>query len=125
MERDATEVLSYLIEIEKVAEEILADRASMIDFGRRRHKTREAIRAMKAADIPEKSWFCFNNMFIKMPTSTAKENLQKDYDNLSSKVTDLENGLKPKVAKLRDLELKDELKGFNLKPLSNEDIFIN
>ena len=44
-----------------------------------------------------------------------------DYDRLDEEITDIRNKLKPKVNKLRDLEEKDELKGFNLVPLSADE----
>ena len=47
--------------------------------------------------------------------------LCSDYDRLDEEITDIRNKLKPKVNKLRDLEEKDELKGFNLVPLSADE----
>ena len=44
-----------------------------------------------------------------------------DYDRLDEEITDIRNKLKPKVNKLRDLEEKEELKGFDLVPLSADE----
>ena len=44
-----------------------------------------------------------------------------DYERLDEEITDIRNKLKPKVNKLRDLEEKEELKGFDLVPLSADE----
>ena len=45
MDKDDTgKVLDNIIEIEKKAEEILAERQNIVDLDRRRQKTREALR---------------------------------------------------------------------------------
>ena len=45
-----------------------------------------------------------------------------DFDQLDHEINSLQKNLKPKVNHLRDLEHKDELKGFNLQPLSREEL---
>jgi hypothetical protein len=44
-----------------------------------------------------------------------------DFDHLDAEIANLREQLKPKVNKLRDLEQKDELRGFNLNPLSPQE----
>lgn len=43
-------------------------------------------------------------------------------DTLSKEIDDLNNGLKNKVNKLQDLEGKTKLQGFDLKPLSRDEL---
>ena len=74
--------------------------------------------------------YCFSFIFFtgpSMPTDTAFS-LQvfylsplTDYDELDSEINKVRSELKPKVNKLRDLENKEDLKGFNLTPLSQEE----
>jgi hypothetical protein len=45
-----------------------------------------------------------------------------DFDELDNQISDVRRQLKPKVSKLRDMEKRDDIKGFNLNPLSKEEI---
>ena len=45
-----------------------------------------------------------------------------DFDKLNTEISEVQINLKPKVAKLRDIEEKDELKGFDLQPLSKTEL---
>jgi len=45
-----------------------------------------------------------------------------DFNQLESEISTLRKNLKPKVNRLRDLEMKDEIKGFTLTPLSREEL---
>ena len=45
-----------------------------------------------------------------------------DFKNLDAKISETRNELKQKVNKLRDLEHKEELRGFDLNPLSKEEM---
>ena len=41
-----------------------------------------------------------------------------DYDELDLEINEIRTGLKKKMNSLRDMQEKDELKGFDLKPFS-------
>lgn len=45
-----------------------------------------------------------------------------DFDELDKEIVEVRQHLKPKVNKLRDLEDKDAAKGFQLNPLSREEM---
>lgn len=45
-----------------------------------------------------------------------------DFSYLDAEIASLRKQLKPKVDKLRDLEHKNELRGFNLNPLSPQEL---
>ena len=45
-----------------------------------------------------------------------------DFDELDNQISDVRRQLKPKVSKLRDMEKREDIKGFNLNPLSKEEI---
>ncbi|CAL1530176.1 unnamed protein product [Lymnaea stagnalis] len=112
------QLLDYIIQIEGVAEEILADRREIIDLDRQRNKTREAIRALQKDKSADKTWLCAGKMFLKIEKTKAINMLSKDFDELEKEINNVRSALKPKVSKLRDLEKKEDLKGFNLSPLS-------
>ena len=44
-----------------------------------------------------------------------------DFDELEDEINKVRKGLKPKLSKLRDVEHKEDLKGFNLTPLSRDE----
>ena len=57
-----------------------------------------------------------------MATKTVGKVIKQDLDELDSDIGKLRVGLKSKVDKLRDVEHKDELKGFHLNPLSKDEL---
>uniref|UniRef100_A0A8B9LI44 p53 and DNA damage-regulated protein 1 n=1 Tax=Astyanax mexicanus TaxID=7994 RepID=A0A8B9LI44_ASTMX len=65
---------------------------------------------------------CFGNMFIKFPKENAQAMMQKDQEQLDQEITDLRKRLKAKVNHLNDLQGKPELRGYNLSPLSNDEL---
>ena len=122
MERDTLEVVSYLEQVECAAEDILSDRQQIVELDQRRQDTRMAARIVKVnKNKDKKQWVSFGNMFIKLPTSYTSELLDRDYKNLGEEISEIRDGLKDKVEKLRDLEGKPALKGFHLKPLTRDE----
>ncbi|VDI84307.1 Hypothetical predicted protein [Mytilus galloprovincialis] len=47
---------------------------------------------------------------------------ENHFEELDNQINDLRRELKPKVSKLRDMEKKEDIKGFNLNPLSKEEM---
>lgn len=118
---EASQLLRHLTDIEVVAEDILAKRREVIDLDRQKNKTREAIRALQKDKHGEKTWLCAGKMFLKVEKSKAIKSLDEDYRELDKEINNVRSELKPKVNKLRDLEKKEELKGFSLNPLTKEE----
>ncbi|XP_005109237.1 p53 and DNA damage-regulated protein 1 [Aplysia californica] len=118
---EASDLLKYLTEIEMVAEDVLSSRREIIDLDRQRNKTREAVRALQKDKHRDKTWLCAGNMFLKVEKSKAISTLTKDYDELDAEINKVRSGLRPKVNKLRDLEKKEDLKGFDLDPLTPDE----
>lgn len=119
---DSSRMMQHLVEMESAAEDILADKQQLINLDRKRQKTREAVRVLSKDKKSAKQWVCFGNMFLKLPTEKTKKLLEKDFDQLDSDISDIRKNLKPKVNKLRDIEHKDSIKGFNLHPLTKEEM---
>merc|ERR1712168_45431 len=125
MSYDSERVAEYLCRVETLAEDILADKHSMTELDRRRNKNREAMRqlmneqkeAKGKKQKPTKTFVCLGDIFLKLPTAEVLPILKDDQQNLDEEISKLSDGLKPKMQKLRQLEKKPKLKGFDLKPL--------
>ncbi|XP_071784800.1 p53 and DNA damage-regulated protein 1-like [Asterias amurensis] len=127
MEKDMDLVVRHLGELEALAEEVLSDKQQIVDLDRTRNGNREAIRSLMNKEqqnksSQSKSWVCFGEMFVKLPGESAKAILKQDQVKLNSEIDRLRKDLKPKVAKLRDMEGRKEAKGFDLTALSKDEL---
>ncbi|AWP03467.1 putative p53 and DNA damage-regulated protein 1 [Scophthalmus maximus] len=96
MDAESQRVLEYLTEVEEGAEDVLATKQQIVDLDTKRNQNREALNALKTEmSDSEKVKVCFGNMFIKFPKSKTREMIQKGHP---------------------------ELRGYNLSPLSTEEI---
>ena len=106
--------LKTVTEIEELAEEILVDRAQIVDYDKKRNSNREAQRAIKK-NPQNKHWFCMGNNFIKLTHGHCQDILNEDQEFMDNEIKRLHDGLKPKVTKLHELEGRPDVKGFDLK----------
>ncbi|XP_064489682.1 p53 and DNA damage-regulated protein 1-like isoform X3 [Ornithodoros turicata] len=119
----AQQVKQLLADIEAVAEEILADKEQVIDLDKKRQKNREALRALqKMEDVKGRPWICIGNMFMKMPNDHTKELLEKEQATLETEIQNLRKKMKRNVQQLREMEGKPEARGFDLQPLSKDEM---
>jgi len=122
----ASQVLQRFSELEELAQEIMEDKHQIIELDKKRNTNREALRALKTKDTTgvktSKSWVCFGNMFLKLPSSNVQTMLQQDQKNLDEEISRLRKDLKPKVSKLHELEGLPEVKGFDLTALTQDDL---
>lgn len=122
-----TDIMSLLVEIERMAEEIISKKQEIIDLDRKRNSNREAIRSLekeakshfKGED--SKSWLAMGNSFFRLPNRNAVNMLKKDQQELDISVNKLRSDLKIDVNNLREKEGKEELKGYGLNALSKEE----
>ncbi|XP_067097077.1 p53 and DNA damage-regulated protein 1 [Osmerus mordax] len=123
METESQRALEYLTEIEEAAEDVLANKQQIVDLDKKRNGNREALNALRNPNSSnEKVKVCFGNMFIKFPKAKTTEMILKDQDQLDKEINDLRKVLKAKVNRLNELQGKPELRGYNLSPLSNDEI---
>ena len=100
----------------------------IVDLDRKRHRNREAIRAIDKAckshwaGDDSKTWLAMGNSFFRLPNKGAVEMLRTDQTNLDISVNKLRSELKDKVNRLRELEGREGLKGFGLKALSKDEL---
>ncbi|XP_038553711.1 p53 and DNA damage-regulated protein 1 [Micropterus salmoides] len=123
MDAVSQRVLDYLTEVEEAAEDVLATKQQIVDLDTKRNRNREALNALKH-EVPdsEKVKVCFGNMFIKLPKLKTREMIQKDQEQLDKEINDLRKGLKAKVNRLNEMQGKPELRGYNLSPLSTDEV---
>ncbi|XP_068450775.1 p53 and DNA damage-regulated protein 1 [Clinocottus analis] len=116
-------VLKYLTEVEEAAEDVLTTRRQIVDLDMKRNGNREALNALKnEMSGSEKVKVCLGNMFIKFPKSKTREMIQKDQEQLDKEINELRTALKTKVNHLNEMQGKPELRGYNLSPLSTEEV---
>ncbi|XP_054639998.1 p53 and DNA damage-regulated protein 1 isoform X2 [Dunckerocampus dactyliophorus] len=122
MDADSQHVVKYLSEVEEAAEDVLSTKQQIVDLDVKRNRNREALNALKDEMCSEKVKLCFGNMFIKFPKPKAREVIQKDQEQLDMEINDLRKGLKAKVNHLNELQGRPELRGYNLLPLSTDEV---
>ncbi|XP_014674286.1 PREDICTED: p53 and DNA damage-regulated protein 1-like [Priapulus caudatus] len=128
MEKNMSEVLRHLVEVEEAADDILTDKMQLVNLDRKKNKNREAIRSLKTVPSTststkeQKAWVCFGNMFLKIPLTKAKQVLEEDQEQLDREIDSLRANLKAKVNRLNELEGKEELKGFSLAALDRNEM---
>ncbi|EDO37037.1 predicted protein [Nematostella vectensis] len=111
-----------LVELEERANEILTDRQQIVELDRKRNSNREALSALNKKSTGDKSWVCFGNMFMKLPDSKTKDMIIQDQRIVEQELQTLRTNLKEKVAELHKLEGLQEVKGFNLKPVTEDEL---
>ena len=121
-----SDLLTALAEIELAAEEVLASKQEIIDLDRKRNSNREAIRALEKEakshyGEESKSWLAMGNSFFRLPNRSAVDMLKTNQKKLDISVNRLRSDLKDKVNSLRDNKGKEELKGFGLVALSQDE----
>ncbi|XP_032369901.1 p53 and DNA damage-regulated protein 1 isoform X2 [Etheostoma spectabile] len=98
MDAVSQRVLENLTEVEEAAEDVLTSKQQIVDLDTRRNRNREALNALK------------------------NEISDSDQEQLDQEINELRKGLKAKVNLLNEMQGKPELRGYNLSPLSNDEI---
>ncbi|KAM8797962.1 p53 and DNA damage-regulated protein 1 [Eudromia elegans] len=123
MARDPSFVLRYLAEVEELAEDVLATRQQIVDLDVKRNRNREALRALRKDPEPRgAATVCFGTLFIELPKAQTQEMVQKDQELLDEEINNLRRELRLKVNRLFEAQGKAELKGFNLSPMTPEEM---
>ncbi|EOB07572.1 p53 and DNA damage-regulated protein 1, partial [Anas platyrhynchos] len=83
------------------------------DLDVKRNRNREALRALHKDPEPEgKAMVCFGNMFVELPKARTKEMMQKG----------TETPIRMEMSRATLPCCKAELKGFNLNPMTAEEM---
>ena len=110
--KDAASVVDRLTQVERLGEEVMTERQQMVELDRRRNSNREALGAIRraekaqgaAAAAEEKRWMCLGEVFVRQPTSRAKEMLQADQQRIEEEMRELRAKIKRKSSKLCELD---------------------
>lgn len=121
------EITKLLTRIELTADDIIDTRQQVINLDAKRHKTREALRSLqeqhtKNPNLTKKNYVCVGDMFIRLNYNSTRNLFRDDQYHIDQGIEKLRDELAEKVGKLRELEGKQELSGFNLKPLKKDEI---
>uniref|UniRef100_F6WLL9 p53 and DNA damage-regulated protein 1 n=2 Tax=Ornithorhynchus anatinus TaxID=9258 RepID=F6WLL9_ORNAN len=120
---DTERLLRYLGQVEELAEDVLADKRQVINLHVKQNQNREALRALqKDPGPPEEVMVCLGNMFVHLPRERTKEMIEKDQAHLEEEIEKLRDQMRVKVNNLLEVQGKPEVKGFNLRPLSPEEM---
>ncbi|XP_068172491.1 p53 and DNA damage-regulated protein 1 [Antennarius striatus] len=123
MDPESQRILDYLTEVEEAAEDVLTTKQQIVDLDTKRNRNREAVNALRdEMSHSEKVMVCFGNMFIKLPKAKTSGMIQKDQEQIDKEINDLRKELKAKVNRLNEIQGKPELRGYNLSPLSTEEL---
>ncbi|XP_069740907.1 p53 and DNA damage-regulated protein 1 isoform X1 [Narcine bancroftii] len=123
MAQESERVMDYLTEVELLAENVIVDKQQIINLDGKRNRNREALRALQnSSNQSGNVMVCFGNLFIKFPKSRTRDMIQKDQEQLDEEICNLCNQLKVKVNRLNEAQGKPEIRGFNLTPLTYEEM---
>lgn len=118
--QDQEKVLKYLVSVEKLAEEILADKREIMMLDKRRNQNREALRDMTKSS-QHKCWVTVGSVLIKHNAEATKYLLEADQKQLNIDINKLRSDLKVKVNNLRDMEMQPPVPGLMLVPMSQKE----
>ncbi|XP_035782102.1 p53 and DNA damage-regulated protein 1-like [Anopheles albimanus] len=123
---DQQKLMEILVETERVADRILANKQEVVQLDKRRQDTREALRYIEhhfpEGKQPQRLWITIGSMLVKQNRQEAVELLRKDQRTTEEDIERLRAEQKVLVARQRDLEHERPLRGFDLKPLSKAEI---
>lgn len=118
------QLTKLLTQIELTADDVIDTKQQIVDLDAKRHKNREALNCLRDLKPQQKNknWVCVGDMFIRLNQNDTRNIIFDDQYHMEQGVEDLRDQLSDKVNKLRELEGKPEITGFNLKPLKKEEI---
>lgn len=121
--QDAAELVARMTKAEKLGEEVLTERAQMVELDRRRNANREALAALRKADREAgaaqgissgsggstradgmKHWVCLGDTFLRQPHQSARQMLEEDQRRIESELETLRSSVKRKSSALCELD---------------------
>lgn len=112
--------LTYLVAVEKLADEILSDKQEIILLDKRRNQNREALRDLTKAQ-QKQCWVTVGSVLVKHNLESTKLLLEADQKQINIDINTLRSNLKVKLNNLRDLEMQPPVPGLMLVPMSNKE----
>jgi hypothetical protein len=111
---DAAELVARMTKAERLGEEVLTERAQMVELDRRRNANREALGALRKADTggtgqknagsSMKHWVCLGDVFMRQPHASARQMLEDDQKRIETELEALRLSVKRKSSALCELD---------------------
>ncbi|KAI8339871.1 hypothetical protein BC941DRAFT_418794 [Chlamydoabsidia padenii] len=109
---------------EHLAEDIIINKQTLIDFDRKRNSNRESLTQLKKNLKDEKKvWVNFGDMFIRLPTKDAQGVIEQDQKTLTDKIDQTRKLVKDNMMELERLEGKKTMQGFDLEGMTAKDLY--
>ncbi|SAM09324.1 hypothetical protein [Absidia glauca] len=106
---------------EHLAEEVIVNKQTLIDYDRKRNSNRESLNQLKKNLKDEKKvWLNFGDMFIRLPTDEAQQVIERDQKTLTEKIDETRKVVKDNMMELERLEGKKRMQGFDLEATLND-----
>ncbi|KAB0796141.1 hypothetical protein PPYR_10202 [Photinus pyralis] len=115
---DVTKTLTYLLEVETVAQDILTLKDTKLELAHTLSKLQESLRAFQASQ-EKKSFIKVGSIFIEYPTGHCEQLVRKEIENVKEQYEVTSKELKDKLSKKRDIEHEPKIEGIGLRPLSH------
>ncbi|KAG5675098.1 hypothetical protein PVAND_005030 [Polypedilum vanderplanki] len=115
------QVYEIIYENEKVADQILQNKALIIDYDRKRQGNREALRELRKS-TEKNVWMTIGSMLIEMERQKAIDVITDEQTKIDKEIDKLRDEQLVLVKKHKDLEMDKMPSGFDLKPLSKNEI---
>lgn len=117
---DQKKTLKYLVAVEKLGQEIISDRRTIVMLDKQRNSFREALRDLKNSG-QKKFYITVGSVLIKNNIETAISLIEADIRQLNIDINKIRSDLKVKVNDLRDLEMQPPVPGSSLVALSDKE----
>lgn len=122
MDSQRKKIIKDFEELEAATEKVVSSQEKCKLFEMNRRKSQEALNRLNDATAPKDVWACLSHQFFKVPKDSLKSALRSDIQTLAGEIDALRAQIKLDLDELRELEGKESLKGFNLKPLSQAEL---
>ncbi|KAL7754506.1 hypothetical protein RI367_000491 [Sorochytrium milnesiophthora] len=110
---------------ELLAEQILTDQQSVVDYDRKRQSNREALqqlsRQTRGDTARPRAWINLGDLFIRLDAPVAQKMIEKDQRHLNVEIDRMREGIKEKAKELEVLQggSTKVASQFDLRPLQS------
>ena len=109
--KDARSLMEHMAKIEALGEEIVDERAQMVDLDRKRQGNREALRVLRKAEqaspddaAGSKYWVCFGDTFYRRSHELTRKQIEEEQRTIETEIERLRGSVKRKSSRLCELD---------------------
>ncbi|KAK5644011.1 hypothetical protein RI129_007856 [Pyrocoelia pectoralis] len=115
---DFSKSLTYLIEVETIAQDILTLKDTKLELAHTLSKLQESLRALQKTQ-DKRSFIKVGSIFVEYPTDYCKLLVEREIENVKEQYDSASKDLRDKLSKKRDIEHEPKIQGIGLRPLSH------